>query len=252
MAYFIAANWKMYKTPSEAEKFCTALKEKLAAISETDILIAPAFPAIERTVTGLAGTSVHIAAQDIHFEKEGAYTGAVSAEMVKDLNCSHVIVGHSERRNVFGDSNETVGKKLKAVLNCGLNAIVCAGEKQEEREAGKTLAVVEEQLNTALSGLEAEVFSQITIAYEPVWAIGTGLTASPEDAQEVHAFIRSYMEDKFNAGKCRILYGGSVKPDNVEALLSMKDIDGGLIGGASLKVDSFFELISKAEKLSQK
>ncbi len=250
MSYLIAANWKMYKTPSEAEQFCLAIREKISGISKTDIIIAPSFPALERTVKALSGTSVITAAQDVHYEREGAFTGAVSAGMIKDIGCRHVIVGHSERRNIFGDSSETVGKKLRTVIENGMKAILCVGETQNERKEDRTIAVVGDQLGKALKGLEPSAMNNITIAYEPVWAIGTGLTASPEDAQEVHSFIREFLKNMFDDNSNRILYGGSVKPENIEQLLAMKDIDGGLIGGASLKVDSFYELIRIAESLS--
>lgn len=238
----IAGNWKLFKTIGEATGMVNDLKPLVAETKTTEIVVAPPFTALSRVADALAGSNVHLAAQDCYWEEEGAFTGEVAPKMLKDAGCSHVIIGHSERRQYFGETDATVNKKVKAAINAGLTAIVCVGETLAEREANKTFAVIESQVWGGLEGLPPETLSKVIIAYEPVWAIGTGKTASDAQAQEVHAFIRSLLARCFDQGSAdgmRILYGGSVKPDNVKGLMTQPDIDGALVGGASLKAESF-------------
>jgi len=238
----IAGNWKLFKTIAEATGIVNELKPLVAGTKDVEIVVAPVFTALSRVADVLAGSNVNLAAQDCYWEEEGAFTGEVAPKLLADAGCSHVIVGHSERRQYFGETDETVNKKAKAAIAAGLTAIVCVGEALAEREADKTFAVIETQLKGGLAGFSADLLAKTVIAYEPVWAIGTGKTASDEQAQEVHAFIRSLMANLFgqaSADAIRILYGGSVKPDNVKGLMSQTDIDGALVGGASLKADSF-------------
>jgi triosephosphate isomerase len=238
----IAGNWKLFKTIAEATGMVNALKPLVAGTSGVEIVVAPVFTALSRVAEALSGSNVRLAAQDCYWEEEGAFTGEVAPKLLADAGCSHVIIGHSERRQYFGETDETVNKKAKAALAAGLTAIVCVGETLAEREAGKAFAVIETQLKGGLAGFSADMLVQIIIAYEPVWAIGTGKTASDAQAQEVHAFIRTLLAKLFGqaaAEAIRILYGGSVKPDNVKGLMSQADIDGALVGGASLKADTF-------------
>lgn len=238
----IAGNWKLFKTIAEAVGMVNDLKPLVAATRGVEIIVAPAFTALSRVADELAGSNIQLAAQDCYWEEEGAFTGEVAPKMLKDAGCSHVIIGHSERRQYFGETDTTVNKKVKAAINAGLTAIVCVGETLAERETDKTFAVIETQVWGGLEGLDQEAFSRVIVAYEPVWAIGTGKTASDAQAQEVHAFIRSIMARCFGqetADGMRILYGGSVKPDNVKGLMTQPDIDGALVGGASLKAASF-------------
>jgi len=238
----IAGNWKLFKTIGEAVSMVNDLKPLVAATKGVEIIVAPVFTALSRVADELAGTGIQLAAQDCYWEEEGAFTGEVAPGMLKDAGCSHVIIGHSERRQYFGETDATVNKKVKAAANAGLTAIVCIGETLAEREADQTFAVIETQLLGGLEGLVPEAFSRVIVAYEPVWAIGTGKTASEAQAQEVHAFIRSLMARSFgqeSAAGMRILYGGSVKPDNIRGLMAQPDIDGALVGGASLKAQSF-------------
>ncbi len=246
----IAGNWKLYKTISEAVEFVSELREKVKKINDVDIVVCPPFTAVSKVADVLKGSNVKIGAQDAYWEEQGAFTGEISPSMIKEAGCLYVILGHSERRAMFGDTNETVNKKLKAVLNTGLTPIVCVGEKLEEREKGTTKDIVKDQIQGSLQGLKKEEMMKVVIAYEPVWAIGTGKTATPEQAQEVHSYIRELLSDLFGgevAESVRIQYGGSIKPDNIKKLMSQKDIDGGLVGGASLKVDSFEKLIKYQE-----
>jgi triosephosphate isomerase len=238
----IAGNWKLFKTIGEAIGLVNELKPLVAGTRGVEIIVAPVFTALSRVADELAGSNILLAAQDCYWEEEGAYTGEVAPGMLKDAGCSHVIIGHSERRQYFGETDATVNKKVKAAINAGLTAIVCVGETLAERETGKTFAVIETQLWGGLEGLVPEAFSNVIVAYEPVWAIGTGKTASDAQAQEVHAFIRGLLArcfDQENAAGMRILYGGSVKQDNVKGLMAQPDIDGALVGGASLKAASF-------------
>lgn len=245
----IAGNWKMYKTITQAIELVSGLKRNLYEITEADIVVHPPYTALASVSEILNETNIALGAQDVYWEKEGAYTGEVSAEMLKDAGCAYVIVGHSERRQYFGETSQVVNKKAKAALSAGLVPIVCVGETLVEREAGKTFDVVKEHIQNGLSGINEEEVLKTVIAYEPVWAIGTGKTATPEQAQEVHLFIRRLLSGLYSgqaASQIRIQYGGSVKPDNIAALMAQEDIDGALVGGASLKPDSFSEIVRKA------
>ncbi|QEM68625.1 triose-phosphate isomerase [Geobacter sp. FeAm09] len=246
----IAGNWKLFKTIGEATAMVNDLKPLVAATKGVEIIVAPVFTALSSVADALAATNIRLAAQDCYWEEEGAFTGEVAPKMLKDAGCSHVIIGHSERRQYFGETDATVNRKVKAAINAGLTAIVCVGETLAEREANKTFAVIEAQVWGGLEGLPPEALSGVIVAYEPVWAIGTGKTASDAQAQEVHAFIRALMARCFGQGCAdgmRILYGGSVKPDNVKGLMAQADIDGALVGGASLKAESFAAIANFAE-----
>lgn len=243
---FIAGNWKMFKTVSEALDFAKDAKARLAGVSDVQVAIAAPFIALHDLAAAFQGTSIELAAQNCHWEKEGAFTGEISVGMLKELGVQHVLVAHSERRQFFGETNATANKKVKAALAAGLGVILCVGEMLADREAGKTFDVVKDHVLGSLDGISAAEMAKIVVAYEPVWAIGTGKTASPAQAQEVHAFIRKTLAERFSpavAEATRIQYGGSVKPDNVKELMSQPDIDGALVGGASLKPDSFEALV---------
>lgn len=251
--YFIAGNWKMNKTAAEATALIDGIKAKIGSQTKVDVAVCPPFTALDAAAKALAGSTIKLGAQNMHFEKSGAFTGEVAADMLKEFNCTYVILGHSERREYFKECNCLINKKVKTVLLNGMKPILCVGEKLEERESGKTLAIVSEQTVKGLEGLTKDEAKNVVVAYEPVWAIGTGKTATPAMAQEVHAAIRKVLTDTFGsdvAESMQILYGGSMKPENADALLAEKDIDGGLIGGAALKVDSFVALVESAEKLS--
>ncbi len=242
----IAANWKMYKKVKEAIDFVNALRKKIGVLEDREVVIAPPFTALYPVQSLVEDTQIRLAAQNCYWQDEGAYTGEISPVMIKDVGCSFTIVGHSERRQYFGESDENVNKKLKALIKVGIKPILCIGEKLEEREDGKTFDVVRRQLNAGLNGLDDVDIAKIVIAYEPVWAIGTGRTATPQQAQEVHGFIREHLVKLTNkniANGVRILYGGSVKPTNVDSLMAEPDIDGALVGGASLEVESFLRII---------
>jgi triosephosphate isomerase len=246
----IAGNWKLFKTIGEAVAMVTELKPLVAEAKGVEVVVAPVFTALSKVSDVLVGTNVRLAAQDCFWEEEGAYTGEVSPKLLLDAGCSHVIIGHSERRQYFGETDTTVNRKCSAAVAAGLTAIVCVGETLSEREAGNTFNIIEAQVKGAFTGFSTEVFEKIVIAYEPVWAIGTGKTASNEQAQEVHAFIRDLVFKLFGrpvSDAIRILYGGSVKPDNVKGLMSQPDIDGALVGGASLKADSFASIVNFAD-----
>lgn len=245
----IAGNWKLFKTITEATGMVAELKLLVAGTAGVEIVVAPVFTALSRVADVLAGSNVRVAAQDCYWEEEGAFTGEVAPKLLVDAGCSHVIVGHSERRQYFGETDATVNKKTKTAIAAGLSAIVCVGETLAEREADRTFAVIEAQLTGSLADLTAGQLAHAIIAYEPVWAIGTGKTASDAQAQEVHAFIRRLVAKLVGHGPAeaiRILYGGSVKPDNVKGLMSQPDIDGALVGGASLKADSFAAIVNFA------
>lgn len=245
----IAGNWKMNKTVSEGEALATAIKRDLAAETKVDVVLCAPFTAISAISQTVSGSQIAVGAQNMHWEAEGAYTGEISAAMLRDLYCRYVILGHSERRQYFGESDESVNKKTHAALAAGLKPIVCVGETLEEREAGEIESVITTQINGGLAGLSSAQLKNTIIAYEPVWAIGTGKTASPEQAQEVHALIRSLLvklSDQATADAVRIQYGGSMKPGNAAELLSKPDIDGGLIGGAALDAASFIEIVKAA------
>lgn len=238
----IAGNWKLFKTIAESVALVHELKPLVAGCQGVEIVVAPVFTALSRVSDAIEGSNIRLAAQDCYWEEEGAFTGEVAPKLLKDAGCSHVIIGHSERRQYFGETDLTVNKKAGAAIAAGLTAIVCVGELLAERESNQTFSVIEKQIQGGLSGLSAAAFTQVVIAYEPVWAIGTGKTASDAQAQEVHAFIRRLIARIFGqpvADSVRILYGGSVKPDNVKGLMTQPDIDGALVGGASLKAESF-------------
>lgn len=238
---FVCGNWKMNMTTGDAEALVDGIKPLVAGL-EVDVAVAPPFTALSTVAAHLGGSQIRLAAQNCHFESSGAFTGEVSAPMLRDACCSFVIVGHSERRTLFAETDETVGRKVSAALAAGLSPILCIGETLAERDANETLAVVSRQLSGALAGLTADRASGLVIAYEPVWAIGTGRTATPEQAQQIHAHVRSEVKAHFGdafADQLRIQYGGSMKPGNAPELLAQPDIDGGLIGGASLKPDDF-------------
>jgi len=238
----------MYKTVSESVETALALKPLVANANHCEVIIAPVFTSLKTVADRLEGSNVKVAAQNCSTEtKHGAHTGEISADMIKDAGCSHVIIGHSERRQFYGERDETVRKKVGAALAQSLTAIVCVGETLEQRDAGRAESVVEEQLGGGLADLTASDLVRIIVAYEPVWAIGTGRTATPEQAQEMHAFIRRVFSQSHSqeaANSLRILYGGSVKPDNISGLMSCEDIDGALVGGASLQADSFSQIVN--------
>ncbi len=242
----IAANWKMQKTIGDAKAFAERLRSSKPNGAACDMVLFPPFFAVPFTAEILEGSGIGVGAQDLFWEKQGAYTGEISGEMINDASAEYVIIGHSERRHVIGESNEIVAKKLKAAVEGELSPVLCVGEKLSHREEGNAEGVVEEQLRTALSGLSQTELERVIIAYEPVWAIGTGKTATPEDAVAMHRFIRGYVRGHFGSdlsGELRILYGGSVKPENAESLLGEEEIDGALVGGASMDVDSFLKMI---------
>ncbi len=245
----IAGNWKMHKTVPQAVEFTNQLA-KLVGDAQAEVVLAPTFTALYAVAEAAKGTNIAVAAQDLYWEDQGAYTGEVSAPMLKDVGCKYVIIGHSERRQYFGETDETVRKKVAAALKHGLTPIICVGESLEERERGITEQVVRTQTQAALQDLDADTAAGLVIAYEPVWAIGTGKTASAEDAQSVIAYIRSVIKESFGeaADKVRIQYGGSVKPANTAALMAQPDIDGALVGGASLEPDSFAGIVKEADK----
>ena len=244
----IAANWKMHKTLEEARTLAREVRRGLAPGLQAEVALAPPFTALTAVAGELAGSNISLAGQDTFWERQGAYTGAISPVMLKDARCHYVIIGHSERRQYFGETDRTVNRKLKAVLEVGLCPICCIGESLEERQAGQTLARVGQQLEVGLADLGSLTGEQLVLAYEPVWAIGTGLTATPQQAQEVHAFMRSLLRELLHAAaeEVRILYGGSVTPDNAASLLAEADLDGALVGGASLKSASFLGIINAA------
>ncbi len=240
----IAGNWKMYKTARQAAEAIHRLRDLVRGVTGVEIVVCPPFPALAAAVDAARGSEIAIGAQDCFWEKEGAFTGEVSVPMLADLGCRSVIVGHSERRQYFGETDATVQKKVRAVLAHDLPCIACIGETLDEREAGKTLAVLERQIR---DGLAPHLSSAgLVVAYEPVWAIGTGKTATPAQAQEAHAFVRhliGQLAGDAAAARLRILYGGSVKPDNIAVLMAQPDVDGGLVGGASLDPASFATLV---------
>ncbi len=243
----MAGNWKMYKTPPETRAFFEVFRPLVAGAAHCEIVICPPFPDLPAAVEAAAGTRIQVGAQNLYWAKEGAFTGEVSGPMVRSTGATHVIIGHSERRQYFGETDETVLKKTVAALDAGLSPIVCVGERLEEREAGQTETVLCQQCSKGIAGLNAAQFAKITIAYEPVWAIGTGKTATPEIAAEAHGVIRREVRVCFGqdaADGVRILYGGSVKPDSVKALMAQPEIDGVLVGGASLDAVSFAAIVN--------
>jgi triosephosphate isomerase (TIM) len=249
----IAGNWKMNKTITEALDLVRQLTMELKDIKAVDILVCPVYTALHSVSQAIDGSNIKLGAQNLFWEEKGAFTGEVSALMLKDAHCEYVIVGHSERRTIFKETNENVNKKIKAALKADLLPILCVGEKLQERENNKTYDVVADQVKGSLADISADDLKKIIIAYEPVWAIGTGKVATPEQAQDVHAFIRKLISENFGsdtAKSLRIQYGGSVTPDNIKDLISQPDIDGALVGGASLKAADFIKLVKACAVLN--
>lgn len=243
---FIAGNWKMYKTCTEAVETAERLKELVKGVTDVDIMIAPSFTSLYPVSKVLSGSNIHLGAQNLSWHAEGAFTGEISPSMVVSTGCDHVILGHSERRQYFQETDETVNKKITAALKQGLVPVFCVGETETEREKNITFSVLDKQVTSGLQGIALQDLATLVIAYEPVWAIGTGKTATTEQAQEVHQFLRSLLETAYGsefAQSIRILYGGSVKPGNISELMSMPDVDGGLVGGASLDAETFSKIV---------
>jgi triosephosphate isomerase len=248
---FIAANWKMHKTIADARAFAEKLAPRARELAGVEVAIAPPFTALAALRDALAGTDIALAAQNAHFEAQGAFTGEVSVGMLADVGCRYVILGHSERRALFGESDALIARKLAAVQAAGLRPILCVGESLAEREANRTFEVVGAQLAGSLASADAARAAELVVAYEPVWAIGTGKTATPAMAQEAHAFVRARLAERFGAAAAqaiRIQYGGSVKPENAVELMAQPDIDGALVGGASLDPESFSAIIRFRER----
>ena len=248
---FVAGNWKMNTDSRSSVELAKAVVASSAGVAREKVTVAvlPPFVYVPAVVKAVSSSGVAVGAQDVYFESKGAFTGEISPAMLKDVGCTYVLCGHSERRHVLGESDELVGKKTTAAIGGGLLPILCVGELLEERDAGKTEQVVARHLRTGLAGLSADKVSAVTIAYEPVWAIGTGRTATPQQAQEVHAFIRNWLGETYDANlarEVRILYGGSVKGDNAKELMAQEDVDGLLVGGASLKADEFARIVQAA------
>lgn len=248
----IAGNWKMNLTLKEAVDLVNSVAEGIKGFKEVDVLVCPPFTALSHVKEALENSTIYLGAQNMHWESAGAFTGEISGQMLSDIGCTHVILGHSERRLLFGESDEIVDRKVSAATKLGLVPILCIGETLDQRDQGETLRVLETQLKGSLAySLNNKALDPtLTVAYEPVWAIGTGKTATPEQAQEAHSFIREWFRSNFNAQAAdtlRILYGGSVKPNNISELMAQQDIDGALVGGASLKADSFVDIIRKAK-----
>jgi triosephosphate isomerase len=242
----IAGNWKMYKTPKEAAETARELDQRVASVADVDIMIAPTYTALAAVGAVIYKGPVALGAQNLFWEVEGAYTGEISAPMLKSVGCTYCIIGHSERRQYFGETDQSVNKKIRAAIESQLIPVFCVGETEKEREAEQTFSVLDKQVQKGLQKLFSKDLETLVIAYEPVWAIGTGKTATDEQAQEAHQFIRSLVDKNFNnaiAESMRILYGGSVKPGNIAALMQMPDIDGALVGGASLDAESFSQIV---------
>lgn len=242
----IAGNWKMNTTVNQGTDLVMKLRELIKGVDSVDVVVAPPFTSLYHISHLIADSTIKLAAQDIFWEKSGAYTGEISPEMIKDAGCRYVIIGHSERRQYFNETDETVNKKVVAAIKHDLMPIVCVGETLQEKEEGKTLGRVEAQVRGALAGLAGSAVKSISIAYEPIWAIGTGKTASPQEAEEVHNAIRELLYEIFEADSAkeiRIIYGGSVKPENIDVLMAQPNIDGALVGGASLKAEDFARLV---------
>jgi triosephosphate isomerase len=248
---FIAANWKMFKTVHEAVVFVKELRGILLHVGDVEIVIAPPFTALHAMAEASRSSAIGLAGQNVHWEREGAFTGEISAGMLKEAGAEYVIIGHSERRRLFGETDETVNRKLVASLGAELTPIVCIGETLEERERNETLAVLDRQIKVGLDGLTGAQVAGLVIAYEPVWAIGTGRNATPQQAGEAHAHIRGRVRQWFggDAGdQCHVIYGGSVKPDNIHELITLPDVDGALVGGASLAVRAFWDIVARSRQ----
>jgi len=246
---FIAANWKMYKTVHEAVSFVKEFRTLVKDVHDIEIVIAPPFTALRAVVEAAHASNIGVAGQNVYWEREGAFTGEVSAPMLKEAGAEYVIIGHSERRRLFGDTDQTVNRKLLAAMASQLTAIVCIGETLEERDRNETLTVLDRQIKDGLDSVTADQIAGLVIAYEPVWAIGTGRNATPAQANEAHAHIRSRLRQWFGgvaADQCHVIYGGSVKPENIRDLSALPDVDGALVGGASLELRSFFEIVTRS------
>jgi triosephosphate isomerase len=246
---FIAANWKMYKTVHEAVVFVKEFRSMVKDIDDVEIVVAPPFTALHAVAEAARNTPIGVAGQDVHWERDGAYTGEISAAMLAEAGAEYVIVGHSERRRLFGETDQTVNRKVGAVLGAKLTPIVCIGETLEEREAGSTMSVLDRQIKDGLDALTSDQVAGLVIAYEPVWAIGTGRNATAAQAAEAHAHIRGRLRQWFGgpaADHCHVIYGGSVKPDNTHELVTQPDVDGALVGGASLDVRAFFQIVARS------
>ena len=242
----IAGNWKMYKTCGESVKSAQQLKGLVEGVTGTDIMIAPTFTSLEPVFNAIKGSVINLGGQNLHWKAEGAFTGEISGDMLKSAGCSFVIIGHSERRQFFGETDESVNKKITAALSSGLKPVFCIGESEAERDSNLTFSVLDKQVQAGLRGFVSDDLKDLVLAYEPIWAIGTGKTATSEQAQEVHTFLRASIAKQFDdalAQSMRILYGGSVKPANVAELMSMPDIDGALVGGASLDPETFSQIV---------
>jgi len=248
---FIAGNWKMFKTGPEAAELVHSITASLTSSIDAEVVVIPTYTSLQMVYEIISSSDIKLGAQNLFWEEQGAFTGEISATMLKTAGCEYVVIGHSERRQFFGETNESVNKKVKSALAGSLTPIMCFGESLEEREQEKTFAKVSTQLNEGLKDIAADDVNKIVLAYEPIWAIGTGLTATPEQAQDVHGFVRDLLTEKYGNGisSCAIiLYGGSVKPANTNSLLREKDINGALVGGAALKSESFIEIVKEAIK----
>jgi len=246
---FIAGNWKMFKTVHEAVVYVKEFRSLVKDIEDVEIVVAPTFTAVHACAEAARNSRVGIAAQNLHWEREGAFTGEISGPMIKEAGAEYVIIGHSERRTLFGETDEAVNRKVRAAIAANLIPIACIGETLAEREAGATLSVLDRQIKAGFDGITGDQVGALVIAYEPVWAIGTGRTATAGQAQEAHAHIRQRLRQWFGgaaADECHVIYGGSVKPDNTKELLGQPDVDGALVGGASLDIKSFFEIVSRS------
>lgn len=243
----IAGNWKLHKTLAESNSLITELIPAVAANQTVEIVVAPVYTALSKVAEAIAGSNIKLAAQNCYPQPQGAFTGEVSPPLLKDVGCDYVIIGHSERRQLFGEADELINSKAHALAKTGLGIILCIGETLDERETDQMFDVLRRQVRLGLKNLSTEQMADVVVAYEPVWAIGTGKTASDDQAQEAHAFIRALLTELYDeqtAGATRILYGGSVKPDNVDSLMSQPDVDGALVGGASLKADDFARIVN--------
>lgn len=248
---FIAANWKMYKTVREAVAYVREFRTLVKDVHDVEVVLAPPFTAVHAVSEACHGSAIGVAGQNLSEEKEGAFTGEVSAGMLAEAGARYVIIGHSERRRLHGESSALVSRKTRAAISAGLEPIVCIGETLAEREAGRTSQVLDTQLNESLEGLTAAQVAGLVVAYEPVWAIGTGVNATPQQAGEAHSHVRDRLKQWFGADaaeRCHVIYGGSVKPDNIRALAALPDVDGALVGGASLVPQSFLEIVMGSRK----
>jgi triosephosphate isomerase len=246
----IAGNWKMYKSVPEAVIFVKELRRLVKGVTDVEIVVAPPFTALHAAAEAARNTNIGVASQDLYWEREGAYTGEISAFMIKETGAEYAIVGHSERRQLFGESDQTVNRKARAAFDAGLTPIVCVGETLDERDGQQTLAVLDRQIKEGLNGLPPPQIADLVIAYEPVWAIGTGRNATAAQAEEAHAHIRGRLGEWFGtdaAARCRVIYGGSVKPSNIRQLIAEPDVDGALVGGASLDVASFAVIVTSSQ-----